>query len=60
MKASEKSAFGLSRAVCVYPPGAERPIWVPERCVRPIQDEPPGKNSEGINTMNDPDWTTEN
>ena len=27
-------------AVCVFPPGVDKPIWVPERCVRPVtQDE---------------------
>ena len=27
-------------AVCVFPPGVDKPIWVPERCVRSVtQDE---------------------
>lgn len=23
-------------AVCVFPPGSEKPIWVPERCIRHV------------------------
>ena len=27
-------------AVCVFPPGVDKPIWVPEQCIRPVtQDE---------------------
>lgn len=25
-------------AVCVYPPGAEKPIWLPEKCIRPAEE----------------------
>lgn len=24
--------------VCVYPPDAEAPLWIPERCVQPVDD----------------------
>ncbi len=35
-------------AVCVFPPGAEKPIWVPERCIRPVNDkhEAPDENPQ--------------
>uniref|UniRef100_A0A8C6ADV2 RNA-directed DNA polymerase n=1 Tax=Marmota marmota marmota TaxID=9994 RepID=A0A8C6ADV2_MARMA len=25
-------------AVCVFPPGTEKPIWIPERCTRPVNE----------------------
>ena len=25
-------------AVCIFPPDAEASLWIPERCVRPVDD----------------------
>ena len=39
--------FAMVRgAVCVFPPGVDKLIWVPEWCVRPVtQDEDPNSPS---------------
>lgn len=28
-------------SACIFPKDAETPVWVPERCVRPVDDSPP-------------------
>ena len=32
-------------AICVFPPGTKKPIWVPERNVRPVEPGPTGPDN---------------
>ena len=36
-------------AVCVFPPGTDKPIWVPERYVRAVENDEKGSCDEPEN-----------
>ena len=39
MAASYPPIARVRGAVCVFPPGLEKPVWIPERCVRHVDLE---------------------